>query len=301
MKVAKIDPRLEQIRQVVNSKDSDSTKNAYRKQLEDFLEWFDSSSHTNLTRAAVQDYRANSGKPTPLLNQALSAIRALVAEMADSGLISHNQAATITSVKNIKYTPELAGRNISPDEIAALLDVCVQDKHPSGLRDAALIALIRVTGMRRAEVARLNVSDLDTEESSISVLGKGNKRRISYFDESTKRYLEDWLDFRGIQSGPLFCRFYRNARIGSKNIGASTVYYILDKRIKQAGVDHLTPHDFRRTIIGDMLDNGEDISTVARVVGHSDVSTTARYDRRPEERKKQAAIRIDVPYIKELK
>ncbi len=79
-------------------------------------------------------------------------------------------------------------------------------------------------------------------------------------------------------------------------MSAQAAYTRLKKRAVQAGVNEFSPHDFRRTFVGDMLDAGADIATVAKLAGFTSVTTMARYDRRSEDTKRKAASLLYFPF-----
>lgn len=86
--------------------------------------------------------------------------------------------------------------------------------------------------------------------------------------------------------GALTRRIRKGGDLTIQRLTDQAVYYIMQCLIQLTGIERFTPHDFRGSFISYLLDQGEDIKTVADIVGHADVRTTAGYDRRGEERKK---------------
>ena len=101
---------------------------------------------------------------------------------------------------------------------------------------------------------------------------------------------------RGAAAGPLFFAVNKGGKIGAARMTTQAIYNLLVKRGAAAGLNHFSPHDMRHTFISDLLDAGADIVTVAAMSGHSNVTTTARYDRRPEAAKAKAAGLLHIPY-----
>src|SRR5690606_29951158 len=190
-----------------------------------------------------------------------------------------------------------AGRALSFGEWAALFAVCASDDGPAGVRDAALIALLKVGGLRRAEVAALQLADYDPVMGSLRVRGKRNKTRsVPVEDHGAQDALADWLHVRGDWDGALFVRIKKGGNVTQVGLTDQGIYHILHKRGQQAQTAKFSPHDLRRTFAGDLLDAGADIATVQQLMGHSSANTTAGYDRRGEQAKRSAVKKLHVPY-----
>lgn len=230
-------------------------------------------------------------------NRLLSALRGVLKEAWRLGYMSADDYQRAIDVKNVRAETVPAGRELSQGEILALLEACKQDAAPAGVRDAAILGLLYTCGLRRAELVALDVDDFDPDSGKLIVrAGKGRKQRTVYVQGSALQALTDYIETTDRQSGPLFVPILKGNRITERRMKAQSIYDMLKKRADQAGVKDFSPHDFRRTFVGDMLDRGVDIVTVANIAGHASVDTTRRYDRRPEETKKKAATRLHFPY-----
>ena len=190
------------------------------------------------------------------------------------------------------------GRALSSGEIDALLTACANDPTPAGARDAAMLALMRVGGLRRAEVCALTLADYDAGSGALVIRGKRNKERSAYIQNGAAEALRDWLEIRGSEPGAMFCPVAKGGRVVIRRMYAEAVFSMLKKRAAEAGIKNLSPHDFRRTFAGDLLDLGIDLATVAKMGGWANVQTAARYDRRGEETKRRAVALLHVPYRK---
>lgn len=230
-------------------------------------------------------------------NHTLSAVRGVLEVAWKQRKISTDNYQRARSVKGVKGSRVQAGRHIRFDEVQKLFDVCGDSL--SGVRDAAILSLLYGCGLRRSEVASVQLHELDIEAPSVRLIGKGNKERITYLPPGAAKAIARWLEVRGDAPGPLFVGISKHGVLtkrGSKGISDDAIRKCIARIELATGVKHMTPHDFRRTYIGDMLENGVDIATVQKLVGHSSPNTTARYDRRGEKTRKRAAEMLKVPY-----
>jgi integrase len=247
--------------------------------------------HTHAARAALAEMYAAASA-----NKHLAALRGVLKEAWRLGQIpaeDYHRAADLASVPVSRPDQAEVGRHLTMGELMALIHAC-DDGTAAGARDAALIALGYACGLRRAELASLQVADFDG--AALTVSGKRNKTRVVPVTNGALDALADWLYVRGTAPGPLFVRILKGDHITAEGITSQAVYNVLAERAAQAGVREFSPHDLRRTFAGDLLDAGADIVTVQKLMGHANVSTTAGYDRRGAQAKRAAVAKLHVPY-----
>jgi len=203
------------------------------------------------------------------------------------------------------------GRYIPEPEFNTLIDVCLADDTYSGLRDRTMFALAYSIGPRVHEVAGLKVKDVtlvkgDELMYEVRIIGKGNKERPvkPVLVGGAAQYLYEWLLLRGAVQGALFCYITRPSKrsdakgvISRKDahLTPDALVKVLEKRRLQAGLEHLSWHDFRRTYISDLI-NQYDLVTAQKIIGHSSTSITAKYDRTWQDKAKEAARMRKISY-----
>lgn len=229
-------------------------------------------------------------------NKALAALKGIARAGFRMGVVASDDFVKIQATKGARGSREATGRDIPKTELALILEACRQDEQMSGRRDAAMIAFAYATGARREEIVSLTTEQIRDESTQYGqaltgkILGKGDKERSFYVLNGHRELVLEWLRIRGNASGFVFCRTNQRGEIMPESaISTTSAHRALIRRAKQAGVSDVAWHDFRRTVAGDLLDHGIDIATVAGILGHSNVTTTQRYDRRGE-RAKLAAM-----------
>lgn len=234
-------------------------------------------------------------------NRILSALRGVLEQTWLLGQMSAEDYHRAARLAPIIGETLPAGRELLAEEIVSLIQNCIEDRGLIGVRDAAIISVMLGCGLRRQEITTLNLEDYDVEDAKLVIHGKRSKQRIAYLGDGAAAALKDWLEIRGKDTGPLFLSVKRGGHLRhGRRLSPQSIYYLLKIRAKRGGVKPFTPHDLRRTFVSRLLDAGVDIAIVAKMAGHSNIQTTARYDRRPEEAKQRAAKLIQIPYVEFL-
>lgn len=224
------------------------------------------------------------------VNNYLSALKGVATQAWKEGLMDSETLQRIRSIKSRRSSRLPTGRCLSMKETGDLLN-CHRGVEPVvDVRDRAVLALMIGCGLRRAELCGLTLDEYDPSDASITLVGKGNKERKVYVPEAADELLQEWIHLRGTREGYLFTRIYRGGHLMvDRPLSESGVTLILNQRIRIAGAKAATPHDLRRTFATRLIEDGHDLVKVQRAMGHSNVQTTARYDRRSEKDQKEMA------------
>lgn len=247
--------------------------------------------------AALRTRIVESGYSPASVRKFFAALRGVLRHAWRLGQMSAEDYQRATDLGKVGGSTLPRGRYVTPEETKAMMEACMKDSSTAGVRDAAMLGSMYFALLRRDEVTALNLDDYDSETGRTVVRGKGRKERINFITNGAAAAMKDWLTLRGKDAGPLFLAIGKTGKIRPKRrLSDQAVYNMIDKRIREAGLEDVSPHDFRRTGISDMLDATGDLALVSKAAGHNSPQTTARYDRRPEGRLKDAAGELFLPY-----
>ncbi|MGA9702167.1 site-specific integrase [Pseudomonas sp.] len=229
----------------------------------------------------------------------VNAVRGVMNEAWRLSLISQEHLLRMRTVKPAPGTRLGQGRNLRRTLIREMMEICAADPRPQGLRDAAVIGILYGSGMRKSESVNLDLAQINFEERSLRVIGKGNKELIKYAPDWAFAKLQAWLAFRREQlkegeqdDSFLFNRIRRGSHITRERITKHAIYYIARQRGEQVGVK-IMPHDFRRSFITRVIEE-HDLSIAQKLAHHTNIQTTASYDVRDDNERRRAVDRFDL-------
>lgn len=176
-------------------------------------------------------------------------------------------------MQNIKRRRVIAPepKAIAPTDFIKLFHASADND--AGIRDRAMLAFLADSGCRLGGLQSLKVQSLDLAQCRAAVIEKGNRQRIVVFTTFTARLLIMWLNIRKNTSDYVFVSLSDGGALTESGINQ------ILKRLKvRAGVTgRVNAHSFRHNFARQYLLNGGDIVTLARLLGHADVNTTAAY------------------------
>jgi site-specific recombinase XerD len=182
VKIDSLTGQAKVIEVVLNSLNSEHSRRAYERALKEFLLWHQQQGKPMLDKALVQSYVAHlrdKKLSSASINQKLAAIRKLVGEAADGGALDQQTANIIRSVKGVKQEGRKTGNWLTKTQAQQFIN-CINSNSLKGLRDRVIIALLVGCGLRRNELAELEIAQIQQREGRwviVDLLGKRNKLR----------------------------------------------------------------------------------------------------------------------------
>jgi len=201
----------------------------------------------------------------------LSAARGAYGFMLDRGLVERNPAALVPGPRQVRTLPA----TLSEPEMEELFDRPVV-ADPRRLRDRALLELLYGCGLRASEACGLRIADVDADEGTVRVTGKGGKERVVPLGGAAADALGRYLRTGRPRLGrPETDRVFLSVR--GRPLGPTDVRRALRRELDAAGLAQRPPHALRHTFATHLLEHGADLRSIQELLGHASVGTTQVY------------------------
>ena len=218
---------------------------------------------TETLRNYLSNYKNNSTAGMVTIDNIRRTLSSFFAWLENEDYIVKSPVRRIHKVKAMKKVKE----TLTDENLEKLRDTC------TNVRDLAILELLISTGMRVGELTRLNISDMNFQERSCIVLGKGNSEREVYFSAKSKMYIEKYLETRTDNNEALFVSLIKPYN----RLGISGIEITIRNLGKEANINKVHPHKFRRTMATMAIDKGMPIEQVQKLLGHIKIDTTMEY------------------------
>src|SRR5438309_750956 len=269
-------------RAVLNSLGSPASRRVYEYAIDQFIAWYCSEPRLAFNRIVVVRYRMyleSRGLAANTINQQLAAVRRLAHEAADSGLLSPELAAGISRVKGVKQLGFRSGNWLSVEQSSEVLKHAYGDRMRAK-RDYAMLAMLFGCGFRRSELVGLELDEVQMRQGHwavVDLIGKGGHIRTVPIPEWVKAALDQWTVAAGIREGRIFRAVARTGKAWGKGISQNVVWYVVKTCCERVGLEHIAPHDLRRTCAKLCHSSGGELEQIQFLLGHASVQTTERY------------------------
>ena len=265
-----LDENTSMIESFISSKQiegcSDRTIKYYKEIIDKFNDCFDKSIK-KITTEEIRSYLSNYKEMSTCGSTTIDNIRRVLSSffswLEDEDYIIKSPIRRIHRIK----TPTTVKEVLTDENLEKLRDEC------ENIRDLSLIELLISTGMRVGELVNLNISNLNFEDRSCIVLGKGNKEREVYFDAKTKLHLKEYISKRNDTNDALFV----SLREPHQRLSISGIELIVRNLGVNTNINKVHPHKFRRTLATMAIDKGMPVEQVQKLLGHVKIETTMHY------------------------
>lgn len=267
---------------VIDGLNSPHSKTMYAFAIDDFMAWYQTQGNPGLTKATVNAYKAHllsTAKYAPAtINQRLSAIRKLAREAADNELISEPQANGIGKVKGIPARGVRTGNWLTLDQAQKLINAPDLTRL-KGLRDRAILAVMIGAGLRRSEVVKLQLEDLQQRDGRWVIpdlMGKGGRVRTVPLPNWAKQAIDEWITAANLTAGYVFRPVNKGDNLSGDSMTSQAVQNTVKEYADYLGYA-LSAHDLRRTFAQLARKANAPIDQIQLTLGHASVQTTERY------------------------
>lgn len=244
---------------------SDKTLKNYYYILKRFSAWINKPVST-ITKNDIRMYliqNTDNLKPSTV-NTITFTIKSFFTWLINEELIASNPAKNITTTK----LPKRLRKSLTIEELEKLRLACKDD------RDRCIIEFIFATGCRVSEIVSINLENLNMNENTLKIVGKGDKERIVCFNDKTKLYINNYIKTRTDNNPALFI----SQRKPFKRLGTRGIEVIVSKISARAGLNKsVYPHLLRHTMATLGYQSGIDITTIQCLLGHTSPVTTQIY------------------------